>query len=90
MISSDQRAQQFLQYFLKQLEIRKGARARLSQIAHFVWDLKTPMSEEVKTSVEKLAQATGFSALLIQGKATVEQSPKSQLKSEPTGEPLVS
>ncbi|MBT7959269.1 MAG: hypothetical protein HN759_08035 [Akkermansiaceae bacterium] len=90
VVDSEQRAQKMLGCFLKQLAIRKDARAKVAQTAHIVWDLHSSMPAASKQELEKLAQATGFSVLLIGGKpsSTPEAESNSQLNSQ--AEPLTS
>lgn len=68
VVDSESRSQQVLESFLKELEIRKDARAKVAQTAHIVWDVRSQMPEHSKQELEKLARSTGFSILLIGGK----------------------
>jgi len=67
IIDSPARAEQLLTRFLELLEKRKATRARVSQTAHIVWDLKTPMPEATRDTLTKLARATGFSLFICDG-----------------------
>lgn len=83
-VSADpERALMFLTVFQAMLEQRKLSRARVSQTAHLVWDLQSPMPRQTRADLLKLAAATGFSILILREKASKEASHQSELKGEP-------
>jgi hypothetical protein len=90
IIDSEQRSQQMLDHFLQQLAIRKDARAKVAQTAHIVWDLRTPMTGQSKQKLEKLAQATGFSILLIGGEPSSTSEAETKSQPDPQAELLTS
>ena len=86
-VSADpERALTFLNFFQTMLEQRKLSRAKVSQTAHLVWDLQSPMPQKTRADLLKLAVATGFSILILREKASKEASHQS----EPKGEPIPS
>ena len=86
-VSADpERALIFLTVFQVMLEQRKLSRARVSQTAHLVWDLQSPMPRQTRADLLKLAAATGFSILILREKASKAASHQS----EPKGEPIPS
>ncbi|MDB4754644.1 hypothetical protein OAF84_05120 [Akkermansiaceae bacterium] len=86
-VSADpERALIFLTVFQAMLEQRKLSRARVSQTAHLVWDLQSPMPRQTRADLLKLAAATGFSILILREKASKAASHQS----EPKGEPIPS
>ena len=86
-VSADpERALTFLNVFQAMLEQRKLSRAKVSQTAHLVWDLQSPMSRQTRADLLKLAAATGFSILILREKASKAASHQS----EPKGEPIPS
>ena len=86
-VSADpERALIFLTVFQAMLEQRKLSRARVSQTAHLVWDLQSPMPRQTRADLLKLAAATGFSILILREKASEAASHQS----EPKGEPIPS
>ena len=90
VVSSDDRSQQLLNYVVEQLATRKNVRAKVAQTSHVVWDLKNPMSDELKRVIEELAQATGFSILLIGDRSSNKPVTKTKHQPTPQGEPLTS
>ncbi|OUV15597.1 MAG: hypothetical protein CBC46_04840 [Verrucomicrobiaceae bacterium TMED86] len=83
-VSADpERALMFLTVFQAMLEQRKLSRARVSQTAHLVWDLQSPMPRQTRADLLKLAAATGFSILILREKASKAASHQSELKGEP-------
>lgn len=90
VVDSESRSEQVLESFLKLLALRKEARAKVAQTAHIVWDLRSPMSSQTKEDLEKLAQATGFSVLLIGGKPSSTSEAESKSQPDPQAEPLTS
>ena len=86
-VSADpERALTFLNVFQAMLEQRKLSRAKVSQTAHLVWDLQSPMPRQTRADLLKLAAATGFSILILREKASKAASHQS----EPKGEPIPS
>ena len=86
-VSADpERALIFLTVFQAMLEQRKLSRAKVSQTAHLVWDLQSPMPRQTRADLLKLAAATGFSILILREKASKAASHQS----EPKGEPIPS
>ena len=86
-VSADpERALTFLNFFQTMLEQRKLSRAKVSQTAHLVWDLQSPMPRQTRADLLKLAAATGFSILILREKASKAASHQS----EPKGEPIPS
>ena len=85
VVDSESRSQQVLESFLKELEIRKDARAKVAQTAHIVWDVRSQMPEHSKQELEKLARSTGFSILIIGGKPS-----RSNSQTNSQAEPLTS
>ena len=86
-VSADpERALTFLNFFQTMLEQRKLSRAKVSQTAHLVWDLQSPMPQKTRADLLKLAVATGFSILILREKASKAASHQS----EPKGEPIPS
>ena len=87
VIDSEARANQALRSFLSELRQRKAGRARVSQTAHIVWDLQTPMPEQTRQLAANLAEATGFSVLILRDRAAgAPGSPEP----DPEGNPLPS
>lgn len=89
-VDSEERSLLLLDEFLQQLAIRKAARAKVAQTAHIVWDLKSAMPSQAKQEIKKLAQATGFSILLIGGKSSSSSESETKPQPDPQGEPLAS
>jgi len=86
-VSADpERALTFLNVFQAMLEQRKLSRAKVSQTAHLVWDLQSPMPRQTRADLLKLAAATGFSILILREKASKAASHQS----EPKGGPIPS
>ena len=86
-VSADpERALTFLNVFQAMLEQRKLSRAKVSQTAHLVWDLQSPMPRQTRADLLKLAAATGFSILILREKASKAASHQF----EPKGEPIPS
>ena len=86
-VSADpERALTFLNVFQAMLEQRKLSRAKVSQTAHLVWDLQSPMPRQTRADLLKLAATTGFSILILREKASKAASHQS----EPKGEPIPS
>ena len=63
VVDSPERAERMFSRFLELLEERKKVRARVSQTAHLVWDLKRPLADDELASFFRLAKTTGFSLL---------------------------
>lgn len=63
VIDSATRAREFLNHLLEKLRGRKETRARVSQTVHIIWDLATPIPEDVRVELLKLADATGISVM---------------------------
>ena len=83
-VSADpERALTFLNVFQAMLEQRKLSRAKVSQTAHLVWDLQSPMPQKTRADLLKLAVATGFSILILREKVSKASSHQSELKGEP-------
>ncbi len=83
-VSADpERALTFLNFFQTMLEQRKLSRAKVSQTAHLVWDLQSPMPQKTRADLLKLAVATGFSILILREKVSKAASHQSELKGEP-------
>ena len=61
---SKERSESMIGSFLDLLEGRSSTRARVRQTAHLVWDLDSPIPNEIKNRLEQLAARTGFSLLL--------------------------
>ena len=82
-VSADpERALTFLNVFQAMLEQRKLSRAKVSQTAHLVWDLQSPMPQKTRADLLKLAVATGFSILILREKVSKASSHQSELKGE--------
>ena len=64
IIESKERSESMIGSFLDLLEGRSSTRARVRQTAHLVWDLDSPIPNEIKNRLEQLAARTGFSLLL--------------------------
>lgn len=64
IIESKERSESMIGSFLDLLEGRSSTRARVGQTAHLVWDLDSPIPNEIKNRLEQLAARTGFSLLL--------------------------
>ncbi|MBR9760310.1 hypothetical protein GYB43_08340 [bacterium] len=79
-VSADpERALTFLNVFQAMLEQRKLSRAKVSQTAHLVWDLQSPMPQKTRADLLKLAVATGFSILILREKVSKASSHQSEL-----------
>jgi hypothetical protein len=63
VVDSPERAERMFSRFLELLEERKKVRARVSQTAHLVWDIKRPLSDAELADFSRLAKVTGFSLL---------------------------
>jgi hypothetical protein len=63
VVDSPERAARMFSRFIVLLEERKKVRAKLSQTAHLVWDLKRPLSDDELADFSRLAKTTGFSLL---------------------------
>lgn len=70
VVDDPKRSLEFLAGFLARLEQRKLSRAKVSQNAHLVWDLTTPMPRQAREEAMKLALATGFSILVLREKVS--------------------
>lgn len=68
VVDSADRAARMFSRFLELLEERKKVRARVSQTAHVVWDLKRPLTEAQLADFSRLAESTGFSLLKSQNR----------------------
>jgi len=81
--ASGERAQSLdlLDRFLDYLEVRKKSRARVTQTAHLVWDFETPMSARQRERAISLAEASGFSLLVLRQKSA-KPSPTNQTSPE--------
>ena len=64
IVESKERSESMIGSFLDLLEGRSSTRARVRQTAHLVWDLDSPIPNEIKNRLEQLAARTGFSLLL--------------------------
>lgn len=64
IVESKERSESMIGSFLDLLEGRSSTRARVGQTAHLVWDLDSPIPNEIKNRLEQLAARTGFSLLL--------------------------
>jgi hypothetical protein len=64
VVDSPERAERMFSRFLELLEERKKVRAKVSQTAHVVWDMKRALSHEELTNFSRLAKTTGFSLLI--------------------------
>ena len=64
IVESKERSESMIGSFLDLLEGRSSTRARVRQTAHLVWDLASPIPNEIKNRLEQLAARTGFSLLL--------------------------
>ena len=64
IVESKERSESMIGSFLDILEGRSSTRARVRQTAHLVWDLDSPIPNEIKNRLEQLAARTGFSLLL--------------------------
>jgi hypothetical protein len=63
VVDSPERAVRMFSRFIELLEERKKVRARMSQTAHVVWDLKRALPDKELADFSRLAKATGFSLL---------------------------
>jgi hypothetical protein len=61
VVDSAARAVSLLASFNERFEQRRSTRARVTQTAHIVWDVSTPIPEATREALVKLAHATGFS-----------------------------
>lgn len=66
VVDSTAHARHLLEDFVPRLERRKTSKARVSQTAHLVWDIKEPLPEKIRTAFERLLPATGISLFLCQ------------------------
>ena len=64
VVDSAARAHLLLDKFNERLEQRRATRARVSQTAHIVWDVSSPLPEATREPLVKLAHATGFSLFI--------------------------
>jgi len=64
VVDSSDRAERMLARFMDLLSERRSTRARTSQTVHIVWDIATPVSEEIRHRFANLGRATGFSLWL--------------------------
>ena len=64
IVESKERSESMIGSFLDLLEGRSSTRARVRQTAHLVWDLDSPIPNEIKNHLKQLAARTGFSLLL--------------------------
>lgn len=63
VIDSAARAERFLQHLVDKLRDRRETRARARQTVHMVWDMTTPIPEDQRDELLKLAEATGIALL---------------------------
>lgn len=89
VVDSEERSQKVLSAFLNQLTVRRNARAKVAQTAHIVWDVSSPITGDTRQELEKLAQATGFSVLLI-GEKSASKPAAEKSQPDPQAEPLTS
>lgn len=68
-IDSTERAAQMLDRFTSLLAERRVLRAHTRQTVHVVWDVETPVSEEIRHRFATLGRATGFCLLLCRANA---------------------
>lgn len=66
VVQSAERGEAMLMRFMELMAERSTTRAHVKQTVHIVWDVKTPITAEVRQRFAKLATATGFSLLLCQ------------------------
>ncbi len=65
IIDQADRVPQLIDSTLAALAKRKAARARVRQSAHIVWNLSEPPTESQQNQLTTLAQATGFSIMIL-------------------------
>jgi hypothetical protein len=64
VVDSSERSMQLLGTFANYLVERKARRARVSQTAHIIWDLSSPLDEEWQADFARLMKATGMSLVI--------------------------
>lgn len=64
VVNSVDRSERILQRFIELLAERRSTRARVRQTVHVVWDIATPISEEMRYRFANLGRDTGYSLLL--------------------------
>jgi hypothetical protein len=64
IVDSAARAESMLTHFISQLELRRTTRAQVTQTAHVVWDVSSPVPEITRETFVKLAAAAGLQLFL--------------------------
>ncbi len=68
-LDSTERAEQMLDRFTVLLSERRVLRAKASQAVHVVWDVDTPISDEIRHRFETLGRETGVCLFLCRAEA---------------------
>lgn len=69
IVDSPEKARQLLDRFISRLEKRRVTKARSVQSVHLIWDIATPLPEDILQQFRKLAAPAGYSLLINQTSA---------------------
>lgn len=69
IVDSPEKARQLLERFISRLEKRRVTKARSVQSVHLIWDIATPLPEDILQQFRKLAAPAGYSLLINQTSA---------------------